>query len=184
MAANELAVLSLANAKAELRIEASDTDGDALVTRHVKAAVSFVEGRLGRALVRASRQWRVPCPGGDREGIAIWAPDLDMADASVALYPSTASDEGAARRTIPKASITAWRVSDKRHWYQLLPASGGWGDRNPSLPAVVSAHVEMDPIPLAVEQAVARGVVALYDGVSLSEQHSLLALLRPHRAVR
>ncbi len=60
MAASPTAIVTLAQAKAQLEIPASVTAEDAQVTDMIAEAVSWIEGKTGLPLIGRSERYRVP----------------------------------------------------------------------------------------------------------------------------
>jgi uncharacterized phiE125 gp8 family phage protein len=170
-------VVSLAEAKAHLRLEDSDADQDALIAAHIRAAQDQIDGAsgwLGRALT--SQQWRLSL---DRfpscEVITIPLPPCQSVDALT--YVDTDGNEqaigdfvvygigGATPARLAPAYGTRWPSTRCQGDSISVTFTCGW----PSF----------SDVPESVRAAVLLLTEALFDGCSHDD--AVTALLTPHR---
>ena len=175
MATTALGVVSLADAKRELRV--SGSDDDALITSHIEAAVAYVSDSTGRPLIRATETFRT-YPPVDREAPV----RITLADVQTFTKVELWGPDRKPNQTADVVVTSFGRTQKSRYGYhwEIYPADE-WPDYRVDQYALVTATVEVTSIPADLKQAVLLAVGHLFDGMDLGESGSLATLLRAHR---
>lgn len=141
-------LISLAEAKAHLRI--TGTDEDSLITALVAAATEHFDGRtgiLGRAIM--AQTWRLEAAGPVCGKIAIDMPDVTSIDSVTYLSSGVETTWGSseyrlgangALSFVEPASGTSWPAADDREDAFRVTFVAGWADTG-SVPAPIKSAV-------------------------------------------
>ena len=164
MPSTALEVLSLADAKAQLRVTVPDHD--ALITGHIEAAVAFVAKKTHVPLLDETYTADVKRPVSDRPMVFGWQVFDITGVISVAYWEPTQ-----ALREAPTGSIDVADLGRLDHWrhykgdrWHLWPPAAGW-------PKVLSESLinlelkrSVTEVPPALRTAVLLAVRQLYEG--------------------
>jgi uncharacterized phiE125 gp8 family phage protein len=169
--------ISLAEAKALARLDGDDAD-DAMIAGYIRAATSWIEQRLNRALI--SQQWRLSLPHfpcGHGEVIGLPLPPLLSVDSIV--YVHVAGVE----QTLATSVYQVIGVGDygeiARAHGQVWPATR-WDPEAVQITFTCGYGDSWNDVPEPIRHAIAGMVRGLFDGCS---DGSVEELVQPYRVV-
>lgn len=174
MATDATDVLSLDEAKRELRVEG--TDHDTLITAHLEVAVQHVSDYIDQPLLDTADEVvaSIPCDSDmpvevrrsavkSVQSVQYWEPD-----------GSLNADPGGTQSIVGRLE----QVSNT-HIYRIWPPDGGWPDALDESYFIVNLTRGLEATK-SIKQAVAIVLTQLYDGVE-EESQSMKWLLAPYK---
>ena len=176
MAASATDVVSVAEAKEELRLQ--DNSRDSLVESHIASAVSFISELLEAPLVDRIEDFQadIPAPN-DPIRVRVYKPRMIT---SLKYWGPADSMRVAAPQTLTGYGVLLKASKDTASRYLIYPPEAGWPDTLQGSHFAIRIKRGMDATD-GIKQAVLIGVSNLFDGFPLSESDSIIYLIAPYR---